>query len=245
MGRRRRAPRPGLAFPLGALFPGLKERKAYLFVCFTQGRGQETEDLRGEDAPAGGEEGAEAAPSREEAVAKRRRRRRSRRGVSTLLRAPSPSQPRRPWPPELPAAARPHDGLNHHLHPVHRRVPALRGAREVRTELVGCAPAWGGRFGAGQPALPERGGGGEGSVGRKDSVRQPRSRYFANGGRPTDTEDRRGVLAPAFPLPHARVLFVGQRIGLRARPSVRPHGCVRPRVGESLRAGGGEVPSGS
>lgn len=96
-----------------------------------------------------------------------KRRRRSRRGASPHLAsprspaAPPPSPPRPPRPPEPPAAARPHDGLDP-LHTLHRRVPALRGAREVRTErgakppgAVGgrCVSRWGAAPGA-PSALP-------------------------------------------------------------------------------------------
>lgn len=140
-----------------------ERRDIYLFIFVKGG-----EDLRGEDAPAGGEEGTEAAPSREEAAAGRRSPRGGEAGAELCLTsprlarraAPPPLPPRRPWPPEAPAAARPHDGLNRHLHPVHRRVPALRGAREVSTEPAGRAPP----LGTGELGREEGSGDTEGSV---------------------------------------------------------------------------------
>lgn len=161
-----RAPRPGFAFPFGAASPS---QRFYLFIYLFSQRvgtrgGEGRAAPRGRAAWRGGGSpvtrggGGEEKPARSLASL--------RLASFRLAHRAAPLPPRLPWPPEVPAAARPHDGLNRHLHQVHRRVPALRGAREVSTQLAGRGAAASGPGPWGEGRTESRGGGGLGPAGR-------------------------------------------------------------------------------
>lgn len=118
-----------------------------------------------------------------------------------LAHRTAPLPPRLPWPPEAPAAARPHDGLNRHLHQVHRRVPALRGAREVSTQPAGRgAAASGSGVGGGKDRESgERGGlspRGQRCEGRRLQPRLVPGRCFKGESRSVRPPDPVGAYSP-------------------------------------------------
>lgn len=198
-----RAPRPGFAFPFGAASPS---QRFYLFIYLFSQRvgtrgGEGRAAPRGRAAWRGGGSpvtrggGGEEKPARSLASL--------RLASFRLAHRAAPLPPRLPWPPEVPAAARPHDGLNRHLHQVHRRVPALRGAREVSTQLAGRGAAASGPGPWGEGRTESRGGGwartrGQGCAGRCLRPCLVPGRCFKGEGRAVRPPDHAGAYSPGW-----------------------------------------------